>query len=122
MGVSHISTKEHQINEEIRVPEVRLIGADGEQLGIVNIDKAQQISIDSGLDLVMIAPQATPPVCRVMDYGKFRFEQEKREKESKKKQQVIEVKEIQLTCNIGDHDFETKASHAKRFLKEGNKV
>lgn len=122
LEVSLISTKEHQINEEIRVPEVRLVGPDGEQIGIVKIAQAQEISIEKGLDLVMIAPQATPPVCRIMDYGKFRFEQDKREKEAKKKQQVIEIKEIQLTCNIGDHDFQTKVGHALRFLKDGNKV
>ena len=120
--MSAISTKEHQINEEIRVPEVRLVGADGEQIGIVKIDKAQQLSIEKGLDLVMIAPQATPPVCRIMDYGKFRFEQDKRQKEAKKKQQVIEIKEIQLSCNIGEHDFQTKLGHAQRFLQSGNKV
>lgn len=120
--MSVISTKEHQINEEIRVPEVRLIGPDGEQIGIVKIANAQQLSIEKGLDLVMIAPQATPPVCRIMDYGKFRFEQDKRQKEAKKKQQVIEIKEIQLSCNIGEHDFQTKLGHAKRFLQSGNKV
>lgn len=117
-----ISSKDHQINEEIRVPEVRLVGPEGEQIGIVKIAEAQNISIEKGLDLVMIAPQATPPVCRIMDYGKFCFEQDKREKEAKKKQQTIEIKEIQLTCNIGDHDFETKLRAAHRFLKDGNKV
>ena len=122
MEVLTISKQEHLINEEIKVPEVRLIGADGEQIGVVPIAKAQELSIEKELDLVMIAPQATPPVCRIMDYGKFRFERDKREKEAKKKQQVIEVKEIQLSCNIGDHDFETKLGHALRFLKEGNKV
>ncbi|MBQ0126293.1 MAG: translation initiation factor IF-3 [Clostridiales bacterium] len=122
LGVSVISTKEHQINEEIRVPEVRLIGADGEQIGIVPIAQAQNEAVDKGLDLVMIAPQAQPPVCRVMDYGKFRFEQDKREKEAKKKQQVIETKEIQLSCNIGDNDFNTKLNHAIKFLQSGNKV
>ena len=122
LEVSLISTKEHQINEDIRVPEVRLVGPDGEQIGIVKIAEAQEISIEKGLDLVMIAPQATPPVCRIMDYGKFRFEQDKREKEAKKKQQVIEIKEIQLSCTIGDHDLETKVNHAKRFLSAGNKV
>ena len=86
----HISKKEHLINEEITVPEVRLVGEDGEQLGIVSIDTAQNLSIDKGLDLVMIAPKAAPPVCRIMDYGKFRFEQDKREKEAKKKQQTVE--------------------------------
>lgn len=122
MEVSPISSKDHQINEEIRVPEVRLVGPEGEQIGIVKIAEAQNISIEKGLDLVMIAPQATPPVCRIMDYGKFCFEQDKREKEAKKKQQTIEIKEIQLTCNIGDHDFETKLRAAHRFLKDGNKV
>ena len=110
-----ISKQEHLINEEIKVPEVRLIGADGEQIGVVPIAKAQELSIEKELDLVMIAPQATPPVCRIMDYGKFRFERDKREKEAKKKQQVIEVKEIQLSCK-------TKLNHAHRFLNAGNKV
>lgn len=119
---STISTKEHQINEEIRVPQVRLVGIDGEQLGIVPIQKAQQEAADKGFDLVMIAPQAAPPVCRIMDYGKFRFEKEKREKEAKKKQQVIDTKEIQLSCNIGDHDFQTKLNHALKFLQNGDKV
>ena len=122
LEVPHISKQEHLINEEITVAKVRLVGEDGEQLGIVPIDEAQNLSIDKGLDLVMIAPKAEPPVCRIMDYGKFRFEQEKREKEAKKKQQVVEVKEIQLSCNIGEHDFQTKLNHAFRFLKDGNKV
>lgn len=117
-----ISTKDYLYNEDIRVPQVRLIGEDGEQLGIVDTAKALKAAYDSGSDLVMIADKADPPVCRIMDYGKFRFEREKREKEAKKKQQVVEVKEIQLSCNIGDHDFETKLGHALRFLKEGNKV
>ena len=91
---------------------MRLIGENGEQLGIVDTDKALKAAYD----------KAEPPVCRIMDYGKFRFEREKREKEARKKQQVVEVKEIQLFCNIGDHDFETKLGHALRFLKEGNKV
>ncbi len=122
LEVPHISKQEHLINEEITVAQVRLVGEDGEQLGIVPIDQARNLSIDKDLDLVMIAPKAEPPVCRIMDYGKFRYEQEKREKEAKKKQQVIETKEIQLSCNIGDHDFQTKLNHAFRFLKEGNKV
>lgn len=122
MEVLTISKQEHLINEEIKVPEVRLIGADGEQIGVVPIAKAQELSIEKELDLVMIAPQAAPPVCRIMDYGKFRFERDKREKEAKKKQQVIEVKEIQLSCKIGDHDLQTKLNHAHRFLNAGNKV
>ena len=114
----HISKQEHLINEEITVAQVRLVGEDGEQLGIVPIDQAQNLSIDKGLDLVMIAPKAEPPVCRIMDYGKFRFEQEKREKEAKKKQQIVETKEIQLSCNIGEHDFQTKLiSLAECFIK-----
>ena len=122
LEVLTISKQEHLINEEINVPEVRLIGADGEQIGVVPTAKAQELSIEKELDLVMIAPQATPPVCRIMDYGKFRFERDKREKEAKKKQQVIEVKEIQLSCKIGDHDLQTKLNHAHRFLNAGNKV
>ena len=117
-----ISKQEHLINEEIKVPEVRLIGADGEQIGVVPIAKAQELSIEKELDLVMIAPQATPPVCRIMDYGKFRFERDKKEKEAKKKQQVVELKEIQQSCRIDTHDFHTKARHAQRFLTDGNKV
>ena len=117
-----ISTKDYLLNDEINVPQVRLIGEDGGQLGIVETQKALKLAEEAGSDLVMIAPTAEPPVCRIMDYGKFRFEREKREKEAKKKQQVIEIKEIQLSCNIGDHDFETKLNHALKFLGEGNKV
>lgn len=84
--------------------------------------KALELAYDQGLDLVMMASQATPPVCKIMDYGKFRFEREKREKEAKKKQQIIELKEIQLSCRIDTHDFETKVKHAHRFLSGGNKV
>lgn len=119
---SIISTKDYQLNEEINVPQVRLIGENGEQIGVIDTSKALKMAYDSENDLVMIAPQSEPPVCRIMDYGKFRFEREKREKEAKKKQQVVEIKEIQLSCNIGDHDFNTKLGHALRFLKEGNKV
>ena len=114
--------KENLLNEEITAKEVRLIGADGETLGIMSSAKALEIAYDSGLDLVMMSAQATPPVCKVMDYGKFRFEREKREKEAKKKQQTIELKEIQLSCRIDTHDFETKVKHAMRFLADGNKV
>ena len=117
-----ISSMEHQINEEIRDREVRLIDADGNQVGIVPIAKAQEASASKNLDLVKIAPQAVPPVCRVMDYGKFRFEQAKREKEAKKNQHVVEIKEIRLSPGIDVNDFNVKANHAKRFLKDGNKV
>ena len=104
------------------MPQVRLVGSEGEQIGIAPVNDAKNMAYDKGLDLVLIAPQATPPVCRIMDYGKYRFERDKREKEAKKKQQVIEIKEIQLSCTIGDHDLETKVNHAKRFLRDGNKV
>ena len=110
------------INEEIREKEVRVIGDDGETLGMMTSNAALKMAYDRGLDLVLIAPQATPPVCRIMDYGKYRFDREKREKEAKKKQQVVEVKEVQLSCRIDVHDFETKARNAVRFLSAGNKV
>ena len=113
---------EHQINEEIRDKEVRLIDAGGEQLGIMSAQKALEVAIERGMDLVKIAPQAQPPVCRIMDYGKFRFEQAKREKEARKNQRVVEIKEVRLSLNIDTHDFETKRNHALRFISEGNKV
>ncbi|MGM9683394.1 MAG: translation initiation factor IF-3 [Eubacteriales bacterium] len=110
------------INEEIKAKEIRVIGADGETLGIMKVDAALKIAYDQGYDLVLMAPQAVPPVCRIMDYGKYRFERDKKEKEAKKKQQTIELKEIQLSCRIDTHDFETKLRHAQRFLTDGNKV
>lgn len=110
------------LNEEITAKEVRLIGQDGETLGIVSSAKALEMAYDRGLDLVMMAAQATPPVCKIMDYGKYCFERDKREKEARKKQQTVELKEIQLSCRIDTHDFETKVRHALRFLSEGNKV
>ena len=110
------------INEEIRFKEVRVVGVDGEAIGIMSSDAALKLAYDQGYDLVLMAPQAQPPVCRIMDYGKFRFERDKKEKEAKKKQQVVELKEIQLSCRIDTHDFETKARHAQRFLEAGNKV
>lgn len=113
---------EHQINEEIRDKEVRLISNDGEQLGIVAIQKAQEVAVEKGMDLVKIAPQAKPPVCKIMDYGKFRFEQAKREKEARKNQRVVEIKEIRLTPNIDIGDLNTKVKNACRFLKDGDKV
>ena len=119
---SPISSMEHQINEEIRDKEVRLISNDGEQLGIVAIQKAQEIAVEKGMDLVKIAPQAKPPVCKIMDYGKFRFEQAKREKEARKNQRVVEIKEIRLTPNIDIGDLNTKVKSACRFLKDGDKV
>ena len=120
--MSPISTKELQINEEIRAKEVRIVGEDGEQVGVMSSAKALELAYEKDLDLVLIAPNAEPPVCRIMDYGKYRFERDKKEKEAKKKQTTVEVKEIQLSCRIDTHDFETKAKHAHRFLGEGNKV
>ncbi len=118
-----ISTKETTpINEEIKAKEIRVVGADGEQLGIMSSEDALKIAYDRELDLVMMAAQADPPVCRIMDYGKYRFDKEKREKEARKKQQVVELKEVQLSCRIDTHDFETKVNHALRFLTQGNKV
>ena len=99
-----------------------MIGDDGETLGVMSGNAALKLAYDRGLDLVLMAPQATPPVCRIMDYGKYRFDREKKEKEAKKKQQVIELKEVQLSCRIDVHDFETKARNAIRFLTAGNKV
>lgn len=99
-----------------------MIGVEGEAIGIMQTSAALQLAYDKGYDLVMMAPNGEPPVCRIMDYGKYRFEKEKKEKEAKKKQQVVELKEIQLSYRIDVHDFETKAGHARRFLQEGNKV
>lgn len=110
------------INEEIREREVRVIDADGTQLGIMATKDALRIAQEKELDLINIAPQAKPPVCKILDYGKYRFEQAKREKEAKKKQKVIEVKEVRLSPNIEDHDMETKARMAVKFLQGGDKV
>lgn len=117
-----ISKQAHQINEEIRDKEVRLIGANGEQLGVVPLQKAFDAAEQANLDLVKIAPKAVPPVCRVMDYGKFRFEQAKKEKEARRNQRVVEIKEIRLSLNIDTHDIEFKTKSARKFLAEGNKL
>ena len=122
MEVACIAIKELQINEEIRAKEVRVVTDEGEQLGIMSAAQAQTIANQKNLDLVLIAPQAAPPVCKIMDYGKYRFDAQKREKEAKKNQRVIEIKEVQLSLNIDTHDLETKMNHAIRFLKAGNKV
>ena len=110
------------INERVRFPEVLLIGANGEQLGKMSSKAAYDIAVQSDLDLVCVAPNANPPVCKIMNYGKYRFEQQKKAKENKKKQHTVEIKEIQLTPQIGQHDVDTKARAARRFLEEGNKV
>lgn len=117
-----ISMKDLLINEEVRDKEVRLIGPDGEQLGIVPLAQAQNLAAEKNLDLVKIAPQATPPVCKVMDYGKYKFEQAKREKEAKKNQRVIDIKEVRLSLNIDTNDFNTKVNRAIKFLDGGDKV
>ena len=116
------NTKDTLTNEEIDFPQVRVIGPEGEQLGIMSSNQALQMAYDKGLDLCLMAAQATPPVCKIMDFGKFRFEREKREKEAKKKQQTVELKEIQLSPRIDTHDFETKAKQGRKFLEAGNKV
>ena len=118
----NIATKEMQINEEIRDKELRVVTDDGEQLGIMSADEALKIAAAKNLDLVKIAPQAKPPVCKIMDYGKYRFDQQKREKEAKKNQKQVDIKEVQLSLNIDTHDLETKVNHANRFLKQGDKV
>ena len=117
-----IANKELQINEQIRDSEVRVIGAGGEQVGIMSARDAQKLADDSNLDLVKISPNATPPVCRIMDYGKYRFEQAKREKEARKNQRVVETKEIRLGLNTDVADFNTKQRQAAKFLQGGDKV
>ena len=117
-----IISKELLINEGIRDKEIRVIDEDGSQLGIMSTRDAQRIAVDKNLDLVKIAPQATPPVCRIMDYGKFRFEQAKKEKEARKNQHIVDVKEVRMSLNIDTHDFETKTKSAMRFLEDGDKV
>ncbi|MBE6632199.1 MAG: translation initiation factor IF-3 [Ruminococcaceae bacterium] len=123
------NAKELTINEDIKavlhsasVKQVRLIGSDGEQLGLIDYEDALEKAYDEGMDLVLMASQAVPPVCKIMDYGKFRFERDKKEKEAKKKQQIADVKEIQLSCLIDTNDFNTKVNHARRFLTGGDKV
>lgn len=113
---------EHQINEEIRDKEVRLIDSDGSQMGIVSIQQAMETAMQRGLDLVKIAPKAEPPVCRVMDYGKFRFEQAKKEKEARKNQKVVDIKEVRLSAKIDVADFNVRVKQAEKFLKGGDKV
>ena len=122
LEVLTISNKELQINEDIRDKELRVIDVDGTQLGIISATDAQKIAFDKNLDLVKIAPQAIPPVCRIMDYGKFCFEQTKREKEARKNQKVVEIKEIRMFSNIDTNDFNTKVNQALKFLKSGDKL
>jgi translation initiation factor IF-3 len=111
-----------RINEEIRVKEIRVVSMAGEQLGIMLVRDALQIAQEKELDLVEVAPNAKPPVCRIMDYGKYRYEQSKREREARKKQKVIEIKEIRMTPKIESHDFQVKIKAAQKFLSDGDKV
>lgn len=122
LEVFFISKQEIQINEEIRDKELRVVSATGEQLGIMSAEKALDLAAKADLDLVKIAPQAKPPVCKIMDYGKYKFEQAKREKEARKNQKTVETKEIRLSLNIDTHDFNTKLNNALKFLKHGDKV
>ena len=112
----------HELNEEIRDKEIRLIGSEGEQLGIMPPAEALKIADEQGLDLVKISPQAVPPVCKLMNYGKFRFEQSKREKEARKNQHVVEIKEIRMSPGIDIGDFNTKLKNAQKFIADGNRV
>ncbi len=113
---------ELMINEQIRDREVRVIGQDGEQLGIMSAKEAQKLAQDAELDLVKIAPTAKPPVCKIIDYGKFRYEQARKEKEARKKQKTVDVKEVRLSPNIDTNDLNTKVNNAKKFIQKGNKV
>jgi translation initiation factor IF-3 len=114
--------KESLINEEIREKEIRVIDSDGAQLGVITTEQAMQIALEKKLDLVMISPTANPPVCKILDYGKYRYELQKKEKEAKKKQKVTQLKEIRLSPSIEEHDLLVKATNAIKFLKEGDKV
>lgn len=118
----NISAQDYQINEEIKDASLRLIDSDGSQLGIMNAEKALALAVERGLDLVKIAPTANPPVCRIMDFGKFRFEQAKKEKEARKNQKVVDIKEVRLSSKIDVHDFEVRVKSAQKFLSGGDKV
>ena len=111
-----------RINERIRVPKVRLIGADGEQIGVVDTDEARRIAREADLDLVEVAPDSRPPVCRLLDYSKYKYEQEQKAKQARKHQQQVNVREIKLRPKIADHDYETKKGHVERFLRHQDKV
>jgi translation initiation factor IF-3 len=117
-----ISSSETRINERIRVPEVRLVGPNGEQVGIVRVEDALKLAQDADLDLVEVAPQARPPVCKLMDYGKFKYESAQKARESRRNQQATVIKEQKLRPKIDDHDYETKKGHVTRFLGQGHKV
>jgi translation initiation factor IF-3 len=114
--------KQVRVNQQIRVPQVRLIAADGEQVGIIQRDEALRMAEEQGLDLVEVAPQSKPPVCRILDYGKYKYEQSKRAKIARKKHHFMQLKEVKLRPKIEEHDFQFKLNHARKFLESGNKV
>ena len=122
LEVLTIAKLEHQLNEEIRDKEIRVIGAEGGQLGIMSAEEANRIAEEQGLDLVKISPNAVPPVCKIMDYSKFCFDQKKKEKEAKKNQRVVEIKEIRMSPSIDTNDLNTKVKSALKFLGDGNRV
>ncbi|NYT85888.1 translation initiation factor IF-3 [Pollutimonas harenae] len=123
LGVLDIATdKAHRINGEIRIPEVRLIGVDGEQLGVVKTSEALQLSEQHEVDLVEIAPNASPPVCRLMDYGKFKYQEQKRQQEARAKQKVIQVKEVKFRPGTDEGDYQVKLRNLRRFIEEGDKA
>ena len=122
LEVSIRTTKRNRLNEEIAYPEVRLIGADGENLGVVAIEKARQVADENDLDLVVLSPNVEPPVCRIMDYGKFKFNQDKKAQQTRKKQKQIQVKEIKFRPGTDEWDYQTKLRNLIRFLSEGDKT
>ena len=122
LEVLTIAKLDHQLNEEIRDKEIRLIGANGEQLGIMAASQANEMAEEQGLDLVKISPNATPPVCKIMDYSKFCYDQKKREKDARKNQKVVEIKEIRMSPSIDTNDLNTKIKSALKFLNDGNRV
>lgn len=121
-GIRTIKDQRTRINEQIRISPIRLIGDDGEQIGIISLDEARERAADKGLDLVEVAPDARPPVVKIMDFGKFRYEQQRAARDAKKKQHHVQMKEVKFRPGIEDHDYEFKTRHARRFLEEGNKV
>ncbi len=122
LEVLTIAKFDHQLNEEIRDKELRIIGADGAQLGIMSAAQANQLAEEQGMDLVKISPNATPPVCKIMDYSKFCYDQKKREKDARKNQRVVEIKEIRMSPSIDTNDLNTKVKAAQKFLMDGNRV
>ncbi|MDO4552316.1 MAG: translation initiation factor IF-3 [Bacillota bacterium] len=122
MGRCKPISKESLINEEIRAKEVRVVDSDGAQLGIMSLSEALSLSLEKNMDLVQIAPNANPPVCKILDYGKYRYDLQKKEKEARKKQKVTQLKEIRLSTFIEEHDLMVKANTAGKFLKDGDKV